>query len=58
MVTRPPRVMVGDGASGYIGCLMSEGVVAVAQRRGGARYRCSVLAVRTLVRLDHEVSTR
>jgi len=37
---------------------MSEGVVAIARRRGEARYRFLVLAVRPVMRLDHGVSTR
>ena len=50
--------MIDDDAFGYSGCVMSEGVVAVAQRRVEARYRFLVLAVPTVMQLDRGVSTR
>jgi len=51
-------VMIEDDASGYCGGVMSEGVVAVARRKGVARYRFLVLAAPTVMQLDHGVSTR
>jgi len=58
VVIRPRWVMIDDDAFGYSGCVMSEGVVAVAQRRVEARYRFLVLAVPTVMQLDRGVSTR
>ena len=58
VMARPRWVMIDDDAFGYSGWVMSEGVVAVAQRRGEARYRFLVLAVRTVLQLEREVSTR
>gem|GEM_PF-2132299 len=57
-MARPRWVMIDDDAFGYSGCVMSEGVVAVAQRGGEARYGFLVLAVRTFLQLDRGVSTR